>query len=258
MPYCSNCGAHTGRDDKFCFKCGTPAKQPSFAEMASDPKNLCILICFIVSIVLLLLFLSASRSAHHKQDPGRLTNIPDSVQQLKNPAASQPDYTLAAGRQTPPQSPVPAQDSTQKPITINREFEKNLKNAEYHIDNAYYSCTDGVCPQGVRIEKIYYGDINGDGIDDAAVQLECHKNPVLCFMFNDEHNVPVPVGSFTVTGAGEVITNVLFNIFAHDKSRTITRINTLKVGPDDAFDRPTKIHSYYYDYVNDSLFMVQE
>jgi hypothetical protein len=31
MSYCSNCGAHTARDDKFCFKCGTPAKQPSFA-----------------------------------------------------------------------------------------------------------------------------------------------------------------------------------------------------------------------------------
>ena len=270
MSYCSNCGTHIAGDDKFCFKCGTPAKRPSFAEMASDPKNLFILICSIVCIALFILFLSASRFALHKQDARRLTNNQDSVQpaNMQDPirlAAILDSFQLlkkqAAARYAagyPFQSPAPAADSAPKPVEINRDFEKNLKNTEYMLDDYPYTLTDGTCADGWRIEKIYYGDINNDGVNDAVVQLGHNKYAVLYFMLNDSHNTPLPIGSFDITETGEVITNVVFNKFAYDRSRTITRINTLKVGLDDLLDRPTKSHSYYYAYVNDSLLMVKE
>jgi hypothetical protein len=269
MSYCSNCGTHIAGDDKFCFKCGTPAKRPSLADMASDPKNLFILVCSIVCIVFFLLFLSASRSALHKQDARRPTGNQDSVQ-LANMQDSirlagildsfkllkkQAMARYAAGYPFQPQAP----DSTQKPVDINPDFEKNLKNTEYMLDDYPYTLTDGSGADGWRIEKIYSGDINSDGVNDAVVQL-IHNNKyyVIYFMLNDTHNIPLPIGSFDITETGEVITNVVFNKFAYDQSRTITRINTLKVGLDDLLDHPTKNHSYYWAYVNDSLLMVKE
>lgn len=142
--YCPKCGTEIPDASTFCLKCGNKVIDP--AQILQSHKNSNIL--FISTIVVVLLGIGALYLLLRNHDSD--------------------DAKLAANRPSPSPSlapsPLPSPSPSPSPSPITDIHAVNFKKMSYKLGDATVRGSD-------ETVQVMYGDLDGDGIDEAAVSL---------------------------------------------------------------------------------------
>lgn len=145
--YCSKCGTEIPDTATFCFHCGHKIVDPD--RVLKSHKNSNILFGVTIAVVVLGVIALFFLLRNHQEEMAKIAN-----QNATKPSPA-PSATL-----TPSPSPSPSPSPT--PLTDIRTI--NFKKMSYRLG-------DATIKGGDNSVQVVYGDLNGDGIEEAAVSL---------------------------------------------------------------------------------------